>query len=127
MDISRVRYFHVFAETGSLVKASELLHISQPALSKALRLLEQEVGAKLLEQEGRGLKLTAVGKKFLQSTAPLLQQWLKVPALLSEVVTPVAPSRLGSFEIFTTYFLGHLTKHVDVGQLELHSLTAGKI
>ncbi len=54
MDIDRVRYFNVFAETGSLVKASEILHISQPALSKALRLLAVEVGAKLLESDGRG-------------------------------------------------------------------------
>lgn len=35
MDIDRVRYFTVFAETGSVVKASEILHISQPALSIA--------------------------------------------------------------------------------------------
>ena len=64
MDIDRVRYFLTFVDTGSLVKASEVLHVSQPALSKALKVLEVEVGLKLLEADGRGLKLTESGKRF---------------------------------------------------------------
>lgn len=127
MDIYRVRYFHVFAETGSLVKASEILHISQPALSKALRLLEQEVGAKLLEAEGRGLRLTPAGVRFKQSTAALLDQWLKVPENLLRKDDGTPPTRIGSFEVFTTHFLAHLTKHVELGNLELHEYSPGKL
>ncbi|MNS72026.1 HTH-type transcriptional regulator CynR [compost metagenome] len=125
MDIIRVRYFHVFAETGSLVKASEVLHISQPALSKALRLLEQEVGAKLLEPEGRGLRLTSAGLRFKTETGPLLNQWLKVPENLLRSSEELQPTRIGSFEVFMTYFLGHLNKFVELGSLELHQYSPG--
>lgn len=127
MDIGRVRYFQVFAETGSLVKASEVLHVSQPALSKALRLLEQEVGAKLLEPEGRGLRLTEAGLRFKAETAALLDQWLKVPENLLRSGTERTPYRLGSFEVFSTYFLGHLMKSVDLGPLELHEYRPGRL
>lgn len=127
MDIDRVRYFHVFAETGSLVKASEVLHISQPALSKALRLLEQEVGAQLLESEGRGLRLTSAGVRFKHSTAQLLDQWMKVPENLLRGEEGVFPTRIGSFEVFTTHFLAHLTKHVELGSLELQEYSPGKL
>jgi DNA-binding transcriptional LysR family regulator len=58
MNMDRVRYFCVVANCGSLVKALEILRISQPALSKAVRVLEEEVGLKLLEREGRRLRLT---------------------------------------------------------------------
>lgn len=105
MDIDRVRYFSVFAETGSLVRASEVLHISQPALSKALKLLEREVGTKLLEAEGRGLKVTAAGKKFRNETRPLLAEWLNFGKKIRDQEN-WQPSRIASFEVFTTYFLG---------------------
>jgi DNA-binding transcriptional LysR family regulator len=71
MDIDRVRYFCVLAKSGSITKASEVLRISQPALSKAIKLLEKETNLNLLEREGRGLVLTAVGLQFLQSVEPL--------------------------------------------------------
>ena len=107
MDIDRVRYFCVFAETGSLVKASKILHISQPALSEAFKLLEREVGSKLLEVEGRGLKLTHTGKAFIREVVPLLDNWLRIPNKVTQAKT-FSPTRIGSFEVFTTYFLGYL-------------------
>jgi DNA-binding transcriptional LysR family regulator len=126
MDIDRVRYFHVFAETGSFVKASEVLHISQPALSKALRLLEHEVGAKLVDTEGRGLRLSDAGRAFIKETSTLLQQWLQVPKILAAGLSK-APTKIGSFEVFTTYFLARLTKYIDLDALELHEYGPGKL
>lgn len=126
MDIDRVRYFNVFTETGSLVKASEVLHISQPALSKALRLLESEVGMKLLEADGRGLKLTDAGRRFRNETGPLLAEWLNVSKLVRDQES-WKPTRLASFEVFTTYFLGHLLKYVDVENLDIHEFGPGRM
>lgn len=126
MDIDRVRYFTTFAETGSLVKASEILHISQPALSKALKTLESEVGLTLLEADGRGLKLTEGGKRFLNEARPLLQEWMSISKKIRDQQT-WKPSRIGSFEVFTTHFLGHLLKYVDLENLELHELGPGKM
>ena len=111
---------------GSLVKASEVLHISQPALSKALRLLESEVGASLLEADGRGLRLTETGMALKRETAPLLGQWLAIPERIKGLASEV-PTRLGSFEVFTTYFLGPLMSFVDLKSLEIHELAPGRL
>lgn len=126
MDIDRVRYFHVFADTGSLVRASEVLHISQPALSKALKLLESEIGIKLVETDGRGLKLSEAGKKFRSETSALLDNWLRIPEKIksSENWTP---TRIGSFEVFTTYFLGYMSDSINLENLEVYELGPGKL
>lgn len=126
MDIDRVRYFNMFAETGSLVKACEVLHISQPALSKALKTLEAEVGITLLESDGRGLKLTEAGKRFRDETRPLLEEWINVSKKIRDLET-WAPSRIASFEVFTTYFLGHLLNYADLENLEIHELGPGRM
>ncbi|HXH32679.1 MAG TPA: LysR family transcriptional regulator [Bacteriovoracaceae bacterium] len=126
MDIDRVRYFHVFAETGSLVAASDVLHISQPALSKALKLLEQEIGIKLVKSHGRGLKLTADGTEFISRTAPLLTAWMEIPKLI-QTGAALRSIKIGSFEVFTTYFLESLCEHVDLRGIELHDLVPGKL
>ena len=126
MNIDRVRYFHIFAETGSLVKASEVLHISQPALSKALKQLEQELGSQLVESDGRGLKLTRYGMDFRKETQGLLNQWLSLPERLKSGQN-WEPTRIGSFEVFTTYFLNTITEFVDLDSLELHEYGPGKL
>ena len=126
MDIDRVRYFHAFAATGSLVAASEILGISQPALSKALKLLESEVGAKLLSADGRGLRLTAAGVSFKQKSGPLLEQWMALPTKLSQGQIEI-PTRIGSFEVFTTYFLATLTKYIGLENLELYEFGPGRL
>lgn len=126
MDIDRVRYFHIFAQAGSLVKASELLNISQPALSKALKLLQDEVGTQLLEPDGRGLRLTPAGHHFKNITANLLDQWQNVAhqMTLSHQTTPI---RFGSFEVFTTYFVEPLFEALGAEGLEVHSYGPGKL
>lgn len=126
MDIDRIRYFNVFAETGSLVRAAEVLHISQPALSKALKLLEHEVGSKLLEPDGRGLKLTLAGQILWKETSPMLNQWLGLPRRLKDQAT-WHPTKLGSFEVFTTYFLGYLVKYVGLEEVEVHEYGPGRL
>ena len=126
MDMNKIRYFHVFSETGSLVKASGLLHISQPALSKALRLLQQEVGLKLLEADGRGLSLTADGIMFRKATSNLLLEWLQLPNKLKSIHSQKG-IKLGSFEVFTTYFLRHLSKNIDLEGIEVHEYAPGQL
>lgn len=126
MNIDRVRYFHFFAETGSLVKASEILHISQPALSKALKQLELELGSQLVESDGRGLKLTRFGASFRKETQELLSQWLSIPERLKSGQN-WEPTKIGSFEVFTTYFLNTITDFVDLDYLELHEYGPGKL
>ena len=61
MDLRILRYFLAVAEEGNITRASERLHVSQPALSTQLAALEDEFGQKLFERGARGIELTEKG------------------------------------------------------------------
>ncbi len=65
MDLRQLRTILAIAETGSLTKAAELLHIVQPALSRQLKQLEDELGTPLFERNRLGMALTAPGRRFV--------------------------------------------------------------
>lgn len=126
MDIDRVRYFCVLAKTGSITKASEILRISQPALSKAIKLLEVETSLHLTEREGRVLVITEAGMRFLETAEPLLNTWLN---LSKDIQQPSVNEhfRVGSFEVFTTYFLNVLLKTHPFRSLVLQEFLPGQL
>lgn len=62
--LRRLRYFRVLAEELNFRRSAERLGITQPALSRAIALLEEDVGATLLERSRRGVALTAAGRSF---------------------------------------------------------------
>lgn len=66
MEISQIRHFVRIAETGSYIKAADLLNIGQSTLSRQVRALEVELRASLFYRHGRGVLLTEAGKKFLE-------------------------------------------------------------
>ncbi|MGV6873777.1 LysR family transcriptional regulator [Pseudochelatococcus sp. B33] len=74
MDVSQlVTLVHV-AELGSLSKAADRLNIVQPALSRQIRLLEQELGVPLFERHGRGMAITEMGKDVLDHAVRVLAE-----------------------------------------------------
>ncbi len=66
MELRHIRYFLAVAEEGSFTKASELLSMAQPPLSRQIRDLEEELGSPLFIRKARGLTLTEEGERFLQ-------------------------------------------------------------
>jgi DNA-binding transcriptional LysR family regulator len=66
MDIRSLACFVAVAEDLHFRRAAERLHITQPALSQRIRVLEQEVGAELLERDRRHVALTPAGVAFLE-------------------------------------------------------------
>lgn len=72
MDLTRLTYFVAVAEAGSFSRAAAALHLSQPALSRQVLLLEEELGQKLLERTGRGVVLTESGRALLQHAHAIL-------------------------------------------------------
>ncbi|MDB5965250.1 MAG: LysR family transcriptional regulator, partial [Polaromonas sp.] len=72
IDGRRLHYFVTVAKLGSLGRAAEVLHIAQPALSRQMRLLEEDVGVELMKRSVRGMALTAAGRAYLQSAQRLL-------------------------------------------------------
>ena len=74
MDIKQLEYFVQVAEVGSFTKASALLSIAQPALSRQVRLLEIELKQNLLYRNGRGVSVTDAGKRLVEHARGILQQ-----------------------------------------------------
>lgn len=71
MDIRDLRTFIAVAQTGNITRAAEELHISQPALSRQIIKLENELGCKLLERGGHGISLTNAGHLLLNRAREL--------------------------------------------------------
>ena len=64
MNLNQLHYFSKLAKAEHYTKAAEELGISQPSLSHAIGSLEQELGTKLFEKQGRNVVLTKYGKIF---------------------------------------------------------------
>lgn len=65
MDIKQLKAFLTVADTGNVTKAAELLHLVQPAVSRQIKLLEEDVGAPLFNRERYGMVLTNAGKALV--------------------------------------------------------------
>ena len=74
MDTHRLKYFLRIAEEGSITRAAGVLGIAQPALSRQLQLLEDDLGIALFRRTRRGVELTEAGERLRASTAGPLRQ-----------------------------------------------------
>jgi LysR family nitrogen assimilation transcriptional regulator len=74
MDVRTLRYFQTVAECGSYSRGSELLRISQPAVSRAIRALEQELGRPVFKRHSHGVTLTEAGQILFERSQVLLRQ-----------------------------------------------------
>lgn len=74
MDLKQIEYFVRVAELGSFTRASVVLDIAQPALSRQVRLLEVELRQNLLVRNGRGATPTEAGKLLLEHGRGILHQ-----------------------------------------------------
>lgn len=73
MDITQLQYFKIIAETESLTKAAESLHISQPAMSAMLKKLEQELGVTLFDRSANRIYLNQTGEVALLHVKNILK------------------------------------------------------
>jgi len=73
MELREIRSFVTLAEELHFGKAARLLHLSQPALSKQILRLEEELGGPLLNRGRQGAKLTALGRQFLPGARSLIR------------------------------------------------------
>lgn len=72
MQVGHVEAFVAIVRLGSFTRAAATLHLSQPAISRRVHLLEHELGAPLLERTRPGVVLTDAGRAFLPHAAALL-------------------------------------------------------
>ena len=72
MNAKQLRYFIAVATEGTFTKASSKLRVAQPALSRQIGLLEEELSTPLLIRHRRGVFLTEAGNALMERARPLL-------------------------------------------------------
>lgn len=89
MEFTQLRTLIHVAELGSLSKAADRLGIAQPALSRQVRLLEDELGVRLFARHGRGMILTDKGREILDRAIRVMADLEEIRAAASDVDAPL--------------------------------------
>ncbi len=128
MNLRRLEFFHTLAQMGNVRKASEMLNISPPALSKSMKVLEDELEAKLWQRDGRRILLTDAGKRLLKRTPQLIAELRSLRESIHAAPKTTTPVRIATFEVFSTYFLSFLNRlKWDSHNLEMHEVLPGEL
>lgn len=90
MDLKQLRAFVTVAETGNVTRASSLLNLVQPAVSRQLRLLEEDMGTELFDRSRHGMQLTSSGKTMLEYARRILNEVARAKAEIQPTDGPVA-------------------------------------
>ncbi|CAB3655928.1 HTH-type transcriptional regulator ArgP [Paraburkholderia sediminicola] len=112
MDLRQLRYFVKVVECGNVTRASEALHIAQPAISQQMRNLERDLGMQLLERSVQGVAPTAAGQTLYRhaiellrqadSTRELLRQDAELPQGRVSVAMPSSTARMVAIPLART-------------------------
>jgi DNA-binding transcriptional LysR family regulator len=89
MELSQLRTLIHVAELGSLSKAADRLHIAQPALSRQVRMLEEELGFALFIRHGRGMVLSEQGQDVLKHAIRVLAEIDEIRATATPADAPL--------------------------------------
>ena len=109
MDLRQLRYFHAIAEELSFSRAAKRLNIVQPALSRALKELESEIGVELIARTKRSVALTAAGKVMLADLALIFERLEQMTRRVRRAAAgQVGELRLGYIGPPTHGFLGRI-------------------
>lgn len=112
MDLRQLRYFVKVVECGNVTRASEALHIAQPAISQQMRNLERDLEMQLLERSVQGVAPTAAGQTLYRhaiellrqadSTRELLRQDAELPQGKVSVAMPSSTARMVAIPLART-------------------------
>lgn len=104
MDWDKLRIFHAVADAGSLTHAGETLHLSQSAVSRQIRALEESLGSTLFHRHARGLILTEQGELLFDATTAMSKRLDAAVARIRDSVEEV----FGELRVTTTTGFGSL-------------------
>jgi DNA-binding transcriptional LysR family regulator len=102
METSQLSAFITVAETGSFSLAAEQLHLTQPAISKRIATLEQQVGNKLFDRIGRRVMLTEAGQILLPRAKKILHEMQDAETALQNLGEAVS----GRFRLASSHHIG---------------------
>src|SRR3954468_11508887 len=96
MDLVQLKYFLRVAELRSFSKAADVLHVAQPAITRQIRLLEEELGVALFHRHSRGSEPTEAGQLLEIRAAELLRMADQTRVdVVSRAVVPTGTVRIG--------------------------------
>ncbi|AHG65144.1 LysR family transcriptional regulator [Advenella mimigardefordensis] len=151
MDLKQLKALVTIAETANMTRAAEVLNIVQPALSRQISMLEDEVGAILFERGRQGMILNQEGKTFLEYARRILHEVEKAKAevrpssgtvsgivnvgllpstsdLLSSMLLRRLQQQYPEIRItITAGYAGHLQEWLEVGEIDVALLYAAKL
>lgn len=108
MKLLQLKYFQSVCSMGSITRAASLLSVSQPAISAAIRELEQEFGVQLFFRIGKSLKLTREGQTLLELSSELLQRADNVTQIMTDLANQRNRIRLGITPMLCSILLPQL-------------------
>lgn len=85
MDVRQLKYFVAVADARNFTRASEVLHIAQPPLSRQIQLLEEELGVQLILRNSRPLCLTEAGRMFYEQALQIINRLDQLKAATRQI------------------------------------------
>lgn len=103
--LEKLHYFYEIAQLGSMKRAAEAVFVTQPSLSKSMKILEEVVGHELFIRLPRGVKLTQAGEVLFSYCHELFSSIKDVEKKLESLDDPMAGSlRVGTYDSIGIYF-----------------------
>ncbi|MDW5378500.1 LysR family transcriptional regulator [Halomonas sp. HP20-15] len=82
MEFRQLHYFLAVVEAGSVSAASRRVHVAQPALTRQIRLLEEDLETRLFDRHARGMQLTVAGRALVEEARELLDHRARIKSRL---------------------------------------------
>lgn len=113
MDIRQLRYFSEAAALQNISKAAEKLHVAQPALTRRIHDLEEELGVELFSRVGRRVVLTRAGERLLQHAGSILEQVERARhSVIAEGTVPTGRVAIGAPPGLASLLFTPLAQHL---------------
>jgi DNA-binding transcriptional LysR family regulator len=123
MTFRQLRLLESVARNSSFTRASEELHLTQPAVSTQIKQLEQEVGMPLFEQLGKKIFLTEAGKEMYAFSRGIAQQFRDIESVIDDMKGvkrgTLSLSVTSTGKYFAPYLLAEFVKHHPGTQVHL--------
>lgn len=130
MEIRHLKYFCTAAEEGSISRAARRLFVSQPAVSRLIHDMEEELGGPLFQRSRQGLQLTAAGERLLGYARQILCLFNEALTMTAHGGTPERTVHIGFLSASLTSYiapmLGRLRELCPGVTVKLHELLPGE-
>lgn len=118
MDIQKLRYFYEVAKLQHVTKAAENLCIAQPALTQAIKSLENELGVSLFIKKGRNIQLTEFGEYLMKKVELILPEFdniaVEIEQMKNKVNNTIKLNILAASNFVINTIIGYRKHHPNV-------------